>query len=106
MGTLKIDLLGTNFKIQANENEEYLEKLLVYYKRITEKASKINSIKTPLQISILAGIMLCDELYQEKEKLITFQNLNPELQAQHFSLDEKEIEERTKDMIDKISKVL
>ena len=62
MGKLKVDLLGTSFTIQANEETEYLEKLLGYYKRITDDVQKIDTVKTPLQISILSGIMLCDEL--------------------------------------------
>ena len=68
MGKLKVDLLGTSFTIQANEETEYLEKLLGYYKRITDDVQKIDTVKTPLQISILSGIMLCDELYKEKKK--------------------------------------
>ena len=76
MGTLKIDLLGTNFSINSNENTEYLQKLLVYYKRIAENAQNIGGSKDPLKTSILAGLMLCDELYQEKEKLITNQISN------------------------------
>ena len=66
MGQLKIEMLGTSFTIQANENNEYLEKLLGYYKRITDDVNKIDSIKNPLQTAILAGIMICDELYKEK----------------------------------------
>ena len=66
MGKLQINLLGTSFTIQANEDEEHLQKLLGYYSRIVEDVSKIDSIKTPLQTSILAGIMLCDEVYKEK----------------------------------------
>ena len=51
MGKLKIEMLGTSFTIQANEDNEYLEKLLGYYKRITEDVNKIDSIKNPLQNS-------------------------------------------------------
>ena len=72
MGRLKIDMLGTNFTIQANEDDEYLDKLLGYYKRITEDVKQIESIKTPLQVAILSGIMICDELYKEKSKTARF----------------------------------
>ena len=71
MGKLQINLLGTSFTIQANEEEEHLQKLLGYYSRIVEDVSKIDSIKTPLQTSILAGIMLCDEVYKEKSNALS-----------------------------------
>ena len=68
MGKLHINLLGTSFTIQASEDSEYLSKLLGYYERITKDVGRIDSVKTPLQVSILSGIMLCDELYKEKTK--------------------------------------
>ena len=101
MGKLKIDLLGTSFTIQANEETEYLEKLLGYYKRITDDVQKIDTVKTPLQISILSGIMLCDELYKEKTN-----KLSSELNNQSDNSSTSELEKRTIDMIEKINKVL
>ena len=74
MGKLKIEMLGTSFTIQANEENEYLEKLLGYYKRITDDVSKIDSIRTPLQTAILSGIMICDELYKEKQNKVAMEN--------------------------------
>ena len=70
MGTLKIELLGTSFSIKASEDDDYLKKLLGYYKNIVDEIQKSGMLKSELHISILAGIMLCDELYKEKaEKL-------------------------------------
>ncbi|MCR4580777.1 MAG: cell division protein ZapA [Treponema sp.] len=103
MSKLKIDMLGANFTIQSTESEEYLDKLLGYYKRITEDVSQIDSIRSPLQIAILSGIMLCDEVYKEKQNKVALENgkLPPE-----FTQDNVEIEKRTREMIEKISKVL
>ena len=109
MGKLHINLLDTSFTIQTNEDEEYLKKLLGYYSRIIEDVSHIPSIKTPIQTSILAGIMLCDELYKEKSNLLKMQdgqtipnqNLPPENNS-----DGEELERRTIAMIDKINRVL
>ena len=53
MGKLQINLLGTSFTIQANEDEEYLKKLLGYYSRIVDDVSQIESIKTPSQSNII-----------------------------------------------------
>lgn len=103
MGKLKIDLLGTSFTIQANEDNEYLEKLLGYYKRITQDIQNIDSVKTPLQISILSGIMLCDELYKEKASKLALELKNNNSSSPQ---DTSEFEERTMKMIEKIDKVL
>lgn len=104
MGKLKIEMLGTSFTIQANENNEYLEKLLGYYKRITDDVNKIDSVKNPLQTAILSGIMICDELYKEKQNKVAMEN--GEYVPVENDIDISEIERRTLEMIQKIDKVL
>ncbi len=42
MGTLKIELLGTSFSIKASEDDDYLKKLLGYYKNIVDEIQKRN----------------------------------------------------------------
>jgi len=103
MGRLQINLLGTSFTIQANENQEYLEKLLGYYSRITADVQKTNAVKNPTQVAILSGIMLCDELYKEKETKVALENgtFTP-MQI----TTEEEVNRKTKEMIEKINKVL
>lgn len=98
MATLQIDTLGTSFAIQANENEEYLEKLLNYYRRIVGQVESESGIKDPLKISIIAGIMITDELCKEKQKLqYTNQTINRQ--------DLDEAEKITLRMIDNLNKV-
>lgn len=104
MGKLKIEMLGTNFTIQANDNSEYLEKLLGYYKRITDDVKSINSVKSPIQVAILSGIMLCDELYKEKQKKVAMEN--GESVPLQNDMDTSEIERKTLEMISKIDQVL
>ncbi len=106
MGRLKIDMLGTNFTIQANEDDEYLDKLLGYYKRITEDVKQIESIKTPLQVAILSGIMICDELYKEKQNKIALENGEIIESVNENDDTFEEIQKRTLEMINKIDKVL
>lgn len=72
MGSLQIDILGTSFSIKASEDDEYLKKLFGYYKKIIEEIQKSGMMRNDLHISILAGIMLCDELYKEKSKSAKF----------------------------------
>lgn len=95
MGQLQINVLGTSFAIRANEDSEYLEKLLGYYKSITKEVEK--SLKNPTEIAIMSGIMLVDELYKEKSK-----NAKVRSETQF----DREAEERTLKMIEKIDRIL
>ncbi|MFA6855871.1 MAG: cell division protein ZapA [Treponema sp.] len=100
MGTLQIDVLGSSFKIRANEENDYLEKLMSYYKEIVTDVEKAGGLKNPVEIAIMSGITLCDELYKEKLKNVQLQNgIIPSDGA-------KEAERLTLAMIDKIDKVL
>jgi cell division protein ZapA len=98
MATLQIDTLGTSFAIQAKEDEEYLVKLLNYYKKIVTQVECESGLKDPLKVSIIAGIMICDELCKEKQKLqYTNQTINRQ--------DLDEAEKITLRMIDNLNKV-
>lgn len=103
MGTLKIDLLGTSFTIQGKDSSEHLEMLLDSYKKYVADLTAAVPIKNPLQIAILSGVMLCDEIFKEKDskaKLeVSLLNNNPTHQ-------DSELEQRTLNMIEKIDKVL
>lgn len=101
MGKLSINLLETSFTIQANEETEYLEKLLSHYSKIIEDVQQIQSVKTPLQTSILAGIMLCDELY--KSQTSKGKNQSSPIDNDYNS---KKVQDITNKLIEKINKVL
>ena len=99
MGNLQIALLGTSFSIQANESPEYLEKLLDYYKKVVNQVDKEAKIKDPLKVAIISGIMICDELCKEKQKLqVTNQTINKQ--------DLVEAEEIALRIIENIDKVI
>ncbi|MBS7260585.1 MAG: cell division protein ZapA [Treponema sp.] len=103
MGTLSIDTLGTSFKIQAGQDTEYLNKLLGYFTRISDQIKNSGMLHDNTQIAIMTGIMLCDELYKEKQRKINIENgYAPDYDAE----TEEEIQRRTQEMIDKINKVL
>ena len=99
-GTLQIDLLGTSFSIKADEDTSYLEKILGYYKRIVNQIEAGGALTDPLKISILAGIMLSDELYKAKGRSLKFQAA-----LENNSTDE-EADRITKTLIEKLDKVL
>ncbi|WP_407428647.1 cell division protein ZapA [Treponema sp.] len=107
MGSLLIDLFDCPFSIRADEDNEYLEQVLSYYKKIVTQIQRNNVLQNPLQISALAGVMLCDELYKEKSK--TAQLLKKSPQTSGIISDTTKSEEAEKianDMIEKINRVL
>ncbi|WP_191014611.1 cell division protein ZapA [Treponema zioleckii] len=108
MGSLQINVLGTSFAIKANEDDAYLERLLNYYNQITDQIIESGSLSSKLQISILAGIMLCDELYKEKSKSL---KIGHELEkkddsASFDAINEEKVSRLTLEMIRKLDKVL
>lgn len=116
MGELHINLLGTSFSIKATEDSQHLEKLLGYYKNIVNDVSKIPAVKNnPLQTSILAGLMLCDELYKTKQTVAEMKTSSPapqqpviknENNSNSQTQQNLEVQQRAQRMIDKIDKVL
>ncbi len=99
MGTLQIDILGTTFTINAKEDSDYLNQLLIYYKQILKQIDLYAETQEPIQTAILAGIMLCDELYKEKLNLLKLKKQISTEQLEKF-------EKTTLQMIQKIDKVL
>ncbi len=99
MGKLKVDLLGANFSVSAQEDSDYLNRLLDYYRQITQTFENSGKIKDPLKISILSGIALVDELYVEKKK-------NAELVQNLKTDEENQAEKITDEIIKSIDKVL
>ena len=112
MGTLHINVLGADFSIAAKEDDRYLITLLENYKamvRIIEKtnaelgvsAQAHRTTSDSLKTAVLAGIMLCDELYKEKQKSIRLR--------EHGEQDDSALDEVSSiilQMIDKIDKAL
>lgn len=96
MGKLQINLLNTSFSIKANEDDEYLNKLLGYYSNIIEEIQNSAMMQNNLQISILAGIMLCDELYKEKSKNSITSNSSDDEAEKRTQLMLKKLEEALK----------
>ena len=100
MGRLQIDILGASFAVQASEDDIYLKS---YYENLLLKANDTiknsSHLKDPVQISIMAGISLVDELYKEKQRNISYSNAlsNPA---------DEEANKLTSEMISKLNKVL
>ena len=66
---LCLDILGTSFTIDADEDTEYLQKVLEQYRTAIENTQSISGITAPLNIAILTGFMLCDEINKIRQKM-------------------------------------
>lgn len=63
---LSIQLLGTSFSLKSDENLDYLQEVVDYYKQKMEETQKTVSLTDPLKIALLTGIILTDELLKER----------------------------------------
>ncbi|MCL2719750.1 MAG: cell division protein ZapA [Treponema sp.] len=64
---LCLDILGTSFTITADEDEKYLEKVMQQYKAAVENTQNISGIKESINVAVLTGFLLCDEINKLKQ---------------------------------------
>lgn len=100
MGSLTINLLGTSFKINAHQDSQYLQELLTYYTGIVDNLREKLSEQDPLQIAILAGILISDELRTQK-----YSSNNQQIVTQNNDVL-SEVENITTKLINSIDQVL
>ncbi|HOJ98275.1 MAG TPA: cell division protein ZapA [Termitinemataceae bacterium] len=65
----RIDMLGTSFVISVDEDPLYLNALLTRYQAVLDSVEKNTGVTDPLKQSIIAGLLLCDELEKAQRKL-------------------------------------
>jgi len=88
---LGLNILGTSFTITADEDEAYLQQVLAQYKAAVENTQSISGINDPLNVAVLTGFMLCDEINKIKRQ---------------FEDEGTEVEERTLRLISKLEHAL
>jgi len=88
---LALDILGTSFSITVDEDKEYLQKVLSQYRCAIENTQAISGINEPLNIAVLTGYLLCDEINRIKQQLEN---------------ESMEVNKRTMTLISKLDKVL
>ena len=88
---LCLDILGTSFTISADEDEAYLKKVFLQYQAAVENTQSISGISDPLNVAILTGFLLCDEVNKIK---------------QQYEGESIEITERAKQLIAKLDHAL
>ena len=95
MGSVSISLLGTSFKLRAQEDSLHLQRIVDYYSKIVSQVESSVSERDPLKLSILAGIMVIDELFSNNK------------QSDYTNKDElDEVENITLHLINTIDKTL
>jgi len=102
---LKLDILGTSFTITADADEEYLKKVLTQYKTAVKNTQKISGISEPLNVAILTGFMLCDEINKMKQLQEKIEN-NAMSVLEEQDEEAQEVEERTVRLINKLEQAL
>ena len=96
---LGLNILGTSFSITTDEDETYLQDILAQYKAAVENTKTISGMTDPLNVAILTGFLLCDEINKMRQQL---DGLAPE----EDSDEALEIEKRTLNLIAKLDQAL
>jgi len=61
-----ISMLGTSFSIKADENPAYMEEVVSYFRKKVAEIEGSVSVNDPLRTSILAGMIITDELFKAR----------------------------------------
>ena len=104
MAVIEINVLGTSFALKADEELPYLEKIREYYKNVCDEIQKNDGIQDQKKTAVLAGILIADELFKEKQKALEAKDA-----AKNQDIDplaELEADRLTRSMIEKIDKAL
>ncbi|MDR0464625.1 MAG: cell division protein ZapA [Treponema sp.] len=88
---LKLDVLGTSFTITVEEDETYLNKVLSQYYAAVKNTRNISGISDPLNVAVLTGFLLCDEINKIKQSIEN---------------ESAEVQERTTNLIATLDKAL
>ncbi len=58
---MRIELLGTSFSVQTDEDPEYFREVVEHFRSKVEEIRQSVSTTDPLKIAILAGILAADD---------------------------------------------
>jgi cell division protein ZapA len=81
-GGLRIDILGASFTIAADEDPQYLAKLLTHFRSVVDLTKQNTGISDPLKIAIVAGLMVCDEVEKSKKAPLFKEDKDKEQKAE------------------------
>jgi|UPI000854AB17 cell division protein ZapA len=97
MEPIVIEILGTNLKVNTDEDPRYISQLIEYLREKTAEVQASARIEDPLKISILTSIYLIDELYKKSGSGI---ELPGDREASQLTLQMIEKLDQSLDLID------
>ena len=106
MAVIHINILGTLFSLKSEEDLPYLEKIRDYYKSVCDEIQKSDGIQDQKQAAVLAGILIADKLYKEKQKSLDAREAAKNGAGESDPLADLETDRLAKSMIAKIEKAL
>lgn len=65
---MRIELLGTSFTLQSDEDPDYLADLIDFYRTKIEEISRSVSTRDNLKLAILSALLVTDELFKERNR--------------------------------------
>ena len=63
---VKVDLLGTSFQIQADEDAAYLAEIVAYLSGKVSEVRREVPVADPVKVALLVGLNLTDELFKAR----------------------------------------
>ncbi len=58
---MQIELLGTSFRVQTDEDPEYFREVIEHFRAKVQEIQRSVTTSDPLKIAILAGILASDD---------------------------------------------
>jgi cell division protein ZapA (FtsZ GTPase activity inhibitor) len=65
---VQVKILGTAFSIRSDQDPGYINEIIQYIRGKTEEIQKSTASGDPLRVAVLAGMLITDELFQERRR--------------------------------------
>ncbi|MDR2447236.1 MAG: cell division protein ZapA [Treponema sp.] len=95
---LRIEVLGASLSIAAEEDSEYLNRLLERYQLAVEETQNLTGLKDPLKLAILTGFLAYDKYLRLCDRHAAEQEISIH--------EEQETEEITRHLIECMDEIL
>lgn len=79
MERIRLELLGSSFFLQTDEDPAYVAELIDYYRTKVQDIQSSVQTSDPLKVAILSGLLAVDELFRSRKSLEAYES--PEAQA-------------------------
>lgn len=103
---LKVELLGTSFTIQSDEDADHLARVSSYLREKVEEVRSRYTLAAPLTIALLAALNIADDLMRQREGRLPDGRLPEGRVARGSAGSEDEIEAIASGLIERIDEEL